>query len=268
VENARERSAASEFETASKQAEEEAARAALHAAQAQLQAAEADQQQAAIELDKTIIRAPIDGIVISRDVDEGQTVAASLAAPTLFTIGNDLKKMRVNAAVSETDIGKVRAGMAAEFRVDAYPGQRFRGVVSQVRYAETVVDNVVTYTTLIDVDNPDLLLRPGMTATILFEVTRAEDVLMAPNAALRFDPSAKPAELSWNRPGRGQPMQPRVYRFADGGLVAVPVEIGLNDGRYTEIRTAALRPGDEVVVAQELTGGRKPIAVQRMMGRG
>ena len=105
-------------------------------------------------------------MIISRDVDVGQTVAASLSAPTLFTIANDLRNMRVSAAVSETDIGRVREGMATEFRVDAYPKLRFRGSVTQVRYAETVVDNVVTYVTLIDAPNPDLLLRPGMTATV------------------------------------------------------------------------------------------------------
>ena len=121
---------------------------------------------AAVDLDRTVIRSPISGVAISRDVDAGQTVAASLTAPTLFTIANDLAKMQVNAAVSETDIGKIHEGGSAEFRVDAYPDRRFHGVVSQVRYAETVVDNVVTYTALIDVDNTDLALRPGMTATV------------------------------------------------------------------------------------------------------
>src|SRR5262249_45742891 len=146
---------------------------------------------AVAELSKTVIKAPIDGVVIRRDVDIGQTVAASLQAPSLFLIANDLKQMRVNAAVSETDIGRIREKMEAQFRVDAFPGRKFRGVVSQVRYAETVVDNVVTYTTLIDVDNSDLTLRPGMTATILFEVAKAPaDSLIVPNAALRFDPSA------------------------------------------------------------------------------
>lgn len=218
-----------------------------------MQAAEADRRAAEIELGKTIIRSPIDGVVISRDVDAGQTVAASLQAPTLFTIANDLTKMQVNAAVSETDIGKVYEGMEAEFRVDAYPQRRFRGTVAQVRYAETVVDNVVTYTTLINVDNPDLALRPGMTATILFEVARAEDVLLVPNAALRFNPQAD-TEVTWNRPGRGQPVRPRVYRLEDGALVEVPVELGLNDGSFTEIRAGPLREGDKVVVEQQIRG--------------
>jgi HlyD family secretion protein len=253
IEAAFARQAASDFELQSTKAAEAAAVAALHAAEAELQAAEADRRAAEIELGKTIIRSPIDGVVISRDVDAGQTVAASLQAPTLFTIANDLTKMQVNAAVSETDIGKVYEGMEAEFRVDAYPQRRFRGTVAQVRYAETVVDNVVTYTTLINVDNPDLALRPGMTATILFEVARAEDVLLVPNAALRFNPQAD-TEVTWNRPGRGQPVRPRVYRLENGALVEVPVELGLNDGSFTEVRAGPLREGDKVVVEQQIRG--------------
>jgi len=263
IEQAYERSAASEYELRAARAEEAAALAALHAAAAQLQAAQADQRMAAIELEKTIIRSPIDGVVISRDVDAGQTVAASLAAPTLFTIANDLRRMRVNAAVSETDIGLVREGMPAEFRVDAYPGRRFQGVVSQVRYAQTVVDNVVTYTTLIEVDNSDLLLRPGMTATILFEVARAEDVLLVPNAALRFDPRPPQAATDWTKPGRGRPAAPRVFRLEADQLVEVPIEPGLTDGSFTEVRGGALREGDRVVIDMQPTGAPRT-ALPRM----
>jgi HlyD family secretion protein len=267
TERAFERAAASDFELESAQAAENAALAALHAAQAQLQAAEADQRMAAIELEKTIIRSPIDGIVISRNVDAGQTVAASLSAPTLFTIANDLTKMRVNAAVSETDIGRVYEGMPAEFRVDAFPGRRFRGAVSQVRYAQTVVDNVVTYTTLIDVDNSDLSLRPGMTATILLQVAKADDVLMVPNAALRFNPQTQPADTDWNRPGRGRPLQPRVFRLTGDTLVEIPIEPGLNDGSFTELKSGELNPGDRVVVEQQARGGsagQRPSGPPRM----
>jgi HlyD family secretion protein len=263
IEQAYERSAASEYELRAARAEEAAALAALHAAQAQLQAAQADQRMAAIELEKTIIRSPIDGVVISRDVDAGQTVAASLAAPTLFTIANDLRRMRVNAAVSETDIGLVREGMPAEFRVDAYPGRRFQGVVSQVRYAQTVVDNVVTYTTLIEVDNSDLLLRPGMTATILFEVARAENALLVPNAALRFDPHPPAATGGWTRPGRGRPATPRVFRLEANQLVEVAIEPGLTDGSFTEVRGGALREGDLVVIDMQPTGATRA-ALPRM----
>jgi HlyD family secretion protein len=259
-----ERQAASDFEIRTAETASEAARAALHGAEAQVEAARADLQQAQVELNKTIIKSPIDGVVISRDVDEGQTVAASLQAPTLFTIANDLRKMRVNAAVSETDIGKIHEGMDAQFRVDAYPGRKFRGVVSQVRFAETIVDNVVTYKTMIDVDNHDLSLRPGMTATILFEVAKVQDVIIVPNAALRFDPNAVDPSSSpaaganpWSaRPARGRPAQPRVFRLEDGQqLVEVPIQAGLNDGTMTQVASSDLKPGDRIVVEQTLGGG-------------
>ncbi len=252
VEDMARRQAASPFELDSVLIAEQAAAAALQAAQAQVEAAEAARQFAAVELEKTVITSPIDGIVISRNVDEGQTVAASLQAPTLFTIANDLSRMRVNAAVSETDIGRIREGMPAEFRVDAYPGRRFQGVVSQVRFAQTVVDNVVTYTTLIDVDNGDLSLRPGMTATILFEVAKATDTLLVPNAALRFDPQppapAASSQMGWAPPAPGRPLRPRVFRVVADRLVEVPLELGLSDGSHTQVVSGDLKEGDAVVV--------------------
>jgi HlyD family secretion protein len=264
LEYAFQRQAATDFEVKTAQAAEEAALAALHAAEAQLEADQADERMAEIELSKTVIASPIDGVVISRDVDAGQTVAASLSAPTLFTIANDLTKMRVNAAVNETDIGVVHEGMEAEFRVDAYPNRRYRGRVSQVRYAQTVVENVVTYTTLVDVDNPDLSLRPGMSATIMFEVAKAEDVLMVPNAALRFDPQTVPTEVDWRRPGRGMPIQPRVFRLDGSALVEVPVELGLNNGQFTEVRSDVLSQGDPVVVDKIMVAGGGRSLRQRM----
>lgn len=253
--------AASELEHRISVAEEDAARAALHAAEAQLQIAEADKRRAAVDVDKTVIRSPIDGVVISRDVDEGQTVAATMNAPTLFTIANDLAKMRVNAAVSEMDIGKVRDGMQAEFRVDAYPDRRFEGVVSQVRYKETIENNVVTYTTLVLVDNPDLLLRPGMTARITFEVDRVEEVLKVPNAALRFNPNPKPTrnngESSTNESStNGRSKQPHVYRLEGAKLLEVPVTLGLTDGKFTAVTSEQLKIGDAVAVGRQPQLGR------------
>lgn len=265
IEEAHKRQAASQLELDEARAAEDAARAAVAAAAAQVLADEADRDFARIELDKTVIRSPIDGVVISRNVDEGQTVAASLQAPTLFTIANDLKKMRVNAAVSETDIGRIHEGMPAEFRVDAYPGRRFKGVVSQVRFAQTVVDNVVTYTSMIDVDNSDLALRPGMTATILFEVAKAEDALLVPNAALRFDPNAQALGMDFMKPGRGRAGRPRVFKLGpENELVEVQVEPGLNDGSVTQLVSGDLKAGDRVVV--EASGQRRPAAptAQRM----
>lgn len=253
-----EQSAATELELAEAKVAEQQATASMHAAEAEVERAEADARLAAVDLDRTVIRSPIDGVVISRDVDAGQTVAASFTSPTLFTIANDLAKMQVNAAVSETDIGKVREGGGADFRVDAYPERRFHGVISQVRFAETIVDNVVTYTTLIDVDNSDLALRPGMTATISFEVDRAENVLIVPNAAMRFNPVAPPVNGDWRRPGRAVRMQPRVFKLDGGRAVETPIEPGLTDGSFTEVRSGELREDDAVVIEQ--TGGPRNLA--------
>lgn len=250
------KNAATELELKEAQIAAQQALASLHAAEAEVERAEADARSAAVDVDRTVIRSPIDGVVISRSVDEGQTVAASLQAPTLFTIANDLAKMQVNAAVSETDIGKIREGGLAEFRVDAYPERRFKGVVSQVRFAETIVDNVVTYTTLIDVDNSDLALRPGMTATISFEVARVEDAMVVPNAAMRFSIDAPAEEGNWNRPGKARKMQPRVYVLVDGQPKETPIEPGLTDGAVTEIKSGELREGDPVITEQ--SGGPRP----------
>lgn len=252
IENASKHMAASDFELRSIHADLASAEASLAAARAQVEAADADLTNAKVELDKTIIRAPIDGVVISRAIDVGQTVAASLQTPDLYTIANDLSKMQINAAVSETDIGRIHEGMHAQFRVDAFPGRKFEGVVSQVRYAETVTDNVVTYTALIAVNNPDLSLRPGMTATILFEVEKAENVLMVPNNALRFDPNAanSSALVDWRQPGKGREAKPRVFKMHDGALVEIPLELGLNDGSSTQIVSGELAAGDAVVVEQ------------------
>ncbi len=251
IEKASERGAATDFEIRTARADEAMAAAALSAAEAQYQAAEADVEQASVELDKTIIRSPIDGVVISRDVDEGQTVAATMNTPTLFTIANDLTKMRVNAAVSEMDIGKVREGMKAEFEVDAYPDRKFHGVVSQVRYAEKVEQNVVTYTTLISVENPELLLRPGMTARILFEVKRVEDAVKVPNAALRFIPEQERAKLRHQTDESETSKSPCVYVLRDDEPVQLAVELGLTDGKYTAITSDGLEPGQAVVTAEE-----------------
>jgi HlyD family secretion protein len=160
--------------------------AAARGAQAQTKAA---LYQAQVNLDMTKIVSPTDGTVISRSVDVGQTVAASLAAPTLFVIAKDLREMQVDTSVAEADVGRLVPGMAATFTVDAFPGERFRGKVRQIRNAPTTLQNVVTYDAVIDVANPDLKLRPGMTANITFIAAEKDDVLRVPNAALRFRPT-------------------------------------------------------------------------------
>lgn len=253
LEAAFQRNASSSFEIESAKIAVQKAEAAAAAAAAQAEAAHAGLKTVEIDLSYTKIYAPIDGVVVSRDIDVGQTVAATMQAPTLFTIAQDLRKMRVSAAVSETDVGQITEGMAAEFRVDAYPTQRFRGVVSQVRYKETVTNNVVTYQTLIDVENPDLLLRPGMTASIDFETQRADEVLLCPNSALRFDPnSGGAAQLNWS-PGRGRKIEPRVFQLVDNQLQEVKVKLGVSDGAVTAIESATLKQGDEVVTDFDYT---------------
>ncbi len=170
------------------QADMDAATTSLESAKASLMQAQAALQRSEVNLRYATIRTPISGVVISRNVDVGQTVAASLQAPTLFSIANDLKKMQVQASVDEADIGNVKIGQHVSFRVDSYPEERFEGMVSQVRLAPVVTQNVVTYTVIIDVANPELKLMPGMTATVSIEVDKREDVLRLPVQAIRFTP--------------------------------------------------------------------------------
>src|SRR4051794_30904832 len=160
----------------------------LHQAQAVVQTREASVRKAKVDLERTTIYAPIDGMVISRNVDVGQTVAANFTAPTLFVVANDLTKMQIEAAVSEADVGGIEVGQQVDFSVDAFPGRTFRGSVSQVRYAPVTNQNVVTYTSSVDVSNPDLKLRPGMTATASIITAQRNQALKIPNAALRFRP--------------------------------------------------------------------------------
>lgn len=170
------------------QADMDAATTTLESAKASLKQTEASLERAEVNMRYATIRAPIGGVVISRSVDVGQTVAASLQAPTLFTIANDLRKMQVQASVDEADIGNVKAGQSVTFRVDAFAEEEFKGVVSQIRLAPTITQNVVTYTVIVDVDNPQQKLMPGMTATMTIEVERKDDVLRVPLLALRFTP--------------------------------------------------------------------------------
>jgi HlyD family secretion protein len=188
------------------------AEAQLKSTQSQIVQAEAAVNKAKVDLDHTIITAPIDGIVIKRSVDKGQTVAASMSAPELFIIAADLTKMQVNANIDESDVGRMRPGQAVTFRVDAYPTETFHGNVKQVRLNPLTVQNVVTYSTVIDVPNPDLKLKPGMTANVNIEIARRDNVLRVPNAALRFRPTKDifdalnqtvPPELDRGFGGRG-----------------------------------------------------------------
>ena len=178
---------ATELETA--EVNLRAAQAQLQSAQAQVTQSRAALNQAQVNLQHTVIETPIDGIVISRNVDVGQTVAASMQAPTLFVIAADLTKMKVNANIDEADVGRIRPGQHVLFRVDAYPASEFDGTVSQIRLQPTTVQNVVTYATVIDVPNNDLRLKPGMTANVQIQIATRNNVLRVPNTALRFRPT-------------------------------------------------------------------------------
>src|SRR6185436_320455 len=217
--------AASDLDTAVTAASQ--AEAQVKSAEAQIVQARAQLDQAQVNLGHTIITAPIDGIVVARSVDVGQTVAASMQAPTLFVIAGDLARMQVLASVDESDIGRVQQGQPVSFTVDAYPGDTFTGTVSQVRLQPTVDQNVVSYTTVIDVPNRSLKLKPGMTASVSIEIARADDVLLVPSAALRFRPATDDAKTAAPRDanGNGAPREARaprtgnsrrVWTFADG----------------------------------------------------
>jgi HlyD family secretion protein len=171
------------------------ARADIQSSEARLEQAQSQLDSSKVDLTYTIIKSPIDGIVIDRRINIGQTVAASLQAPVLFQIADDLSKMQVECSVDEADIGKVKEGQKVKFTVDAFPTENFTGKVSQVRYAPEIVQNVVTYTTIVEVSNPEMKLRPGMTATVSVVTGEAKNVLRVPNSALRFNPSLSPEEM-------------------------------------------------------------------------
>lgn len=245
---------ASENELLVAKTEQEATQAAWHGAQASVKSAQAALNAAKVDLERTVIRSPIDGVVIARNIEDGQTVAASLQAPELFVIANDLKRMQVNANVSEADIGLIHEGKPATFRVDAYPTRQFAGTISQIRYNATDVDGVVTYITLIQVQNDDLSLRPGMTANVTFEVARAHDAVRIPNAALRFDPN--PPQVRNGRPRQGRrPRAPAVYVLKKGRPERVEVQVGLSDGTMTELKGDALAEGDAVITERNWRAG-------------
>jgi HlyD family secretion protein len=261
------------------QSELDAAQTAYDAALAQLEVnkaqsaqAQAALNQATVDLNNTVIRSPVDGIVISRNVDVGQTVAASLQAPTLFTIANDLAKMEVHTNVDEADVGNVVEGQEVSFTVDAFPARRFRGRVHQVRNAPTVVQNVVTYDAVVRIDNKELLLKPGMTANVQFLVNQKEDVLTIPNIALRFRPpdqKNEAQELLRQEQSRAAPSvgARRTSRSAGGGggagrggrrltvyllkgstVQPVDVQLGITDGSKTEVRSSELKENDAVII--------------------
>jgi HlyD family secretion protein len=257
------------------------AEASVKAAQAQVTQARASLSQNQVNLSHTVITAPVDGIVISRNVDVGQTVAASMSAPTLFVIAKDLSQMQVNASVDEADIGRIKPGQAVEFRVDAFPRETFTGTVSQVRLQPVVSQNVVSYVTVISVPNEALKLKPGMTANVTVEIARADDVLRVANGALRFQPptvaalppaqtgqTADTAVRARGEGGRG----PRVWVLRDGQPQPVGVQTGLSDDTTTAIIGGELAEGAQVITgvkptdAAATTSTASPLIPQRPGG--
>lgn len=255
----------SEQEFAGGQAAVMRARGAFRSAEAQVSQAQATLDVQQTDLAKAVIRSPIDGIVLTAAARPGQTVAASLQAPVLFTLAQDLKHLELDLAVDEADIGQVHEGQTAEFTVDAWPGRTFPAHVHQVRYAGRSVAGVVTYQVILDVENPDLLLRPGMTVTAEITVRRDEQVLLVPNAALRFAPEDHAASresgfaalvkgkhsFDVTRAADGS-RSPRVWTVHDGHLHALAIEPGPSDGSWTEIAPGAVAPGTPLVVAAGL----------------
>jgi len=272
------------------------AETAFQSAQANLKAAEGSvaQTRGALMQSKTnlrysVIRSPVDGVVISRAIDVGQTVAASFQTPTLFTIAQDLTKMQIEVSVDEADISRVKLAQKASFTVDAYPEQTFNGKVVQVRSAPVITQNVVTYVVVVNVDNADLKLKPGMTANVAIEVGRKEEVIKLPPAALRFKPKLKGDEQK-SATGAGKPMEggqsgamgkiggtgkpgrkdkgQQVYVLKEGAPTAIPVKTGIGNNSGIELVEGPLKEGDEVIIEQQGGDtGKKKSAMGSPMGR-
>lgn len=237
--------------------------ATLASARSQMDQARATLAVDRANLAKAEIRSPINGTVLARKVEPGQTVAASFQAPVLFTLAEDLTKMELHVDVDEADVGQVRTGQNATFTVDAYAGREFPSKVSEVRNAAKTVSGVVTYETVLSVDNTQLLLRPGMTGTANVTVNALENVLLVPNAALRFTPPASAARDQrplWSRifpapprpPPRqvqksGERRQQQVWTLRDGQPVAIAVTVGATDGRVTQVVSGGVEPGFDVI---------------------
>jgi HlyD family secretion protein len=231
----------------------------VNGAEATVKQAEAAMRQAETNLSYTKIVSPIDGVVVNRAYDIGQTVAASFQAPTLFTIAQDLARMQVSTNIDEADIGKIKLGQKATFSVDAFPDETFMGKISQIRLSSAVVQNVVTYPVLIDVANPDLTLKPGMTANVSIPVEQLTNVMKIPNSALRFQPDPLDVEGDVKEGGikKEAPIKKRgtiVYMMtADGKLRGIPVQTSITDGTYTAIQSDQLKEGMPIVAGMATT---------------
>ncbi len=227
--------------------EMEQAEIELISAEANLETAEANYKKAKQNIDYTLITSPISGTIISKEVEEGQTVASSFSTPTLFKIAEDLKLMQIEASVSEADIGKITPTMEAEFTVDAYPNDVFKGTVRQVRLNPVEEQNVVMYTVIIDVPNEDKKLLPGMTSFVTIVSDEKDNVLRVPNTSIQFKPSAfLRQKIKGTGPDSLKPNQAVVYLFQGGYIFPKVIELGLTDVMYSEVKTG-LKEGDKII---------------------
>ena len=247
----------------------QSAKAAVKAAEGSVAQTRGSLMQSKTNLRYSIIRSPVDGVVISRAIDVGQTVAASFQTPTLFTIAQDLTKMQIEVSVDEADISRIQLHQKASFTVDSYPELTFRGEIVQIRSAPVITQNVVTYIVVVNVDNSDLKLMPGMTANVSVEVAKKDDVLKLPPAALRFKPKTKNADIKDKNPadrtgtsakrpagggkgvpGKGKGRSQQVYLLKEGKPVASPVKTGIANNSSIELTESDLKEGDEVIIEQ------------------
>lgn len=259
----------------------------LKSAHAQLIQAKAAADKDQVNLSYSVITSPVSGVVVARLVDIGQTVAASFQTPTLIQIAQDLTKMAIDTSFAEADIGNIKEGMPVRFTVDAFPNRSFQGVVQQIRLNPTNQQNVVTYNVRINVDNPDQILLPGMTAYVSIGVQKRDGALLVPNAALRFKPADSsekkgnngqagmgpgadggPPKAAGGPGGKGKKRDGQsgtVYVLAGDAIKPVPVQVGITDNRNTEIVGGELKAGDRVVTGENSNGDRKPSSVGMRM---
>ncbi|MEK7280628.1 MAG: efflux RND transporter periplasmic adaptor subunit, partial [Nitrospirota bacterium] len=234
--------------------------AALNAAQARIKEEQAAERLARLNLENIVITSPIDGIVISRNVEIGQTVAASLQAPTLFTIANDLSEMVIDTNVDEADIGRIEVGQPASMTVDTYPQDPFKGVVLKIYNQPTISQNVVTYNVVINVKNQGLKLRPGMTANVTIIIGQKDNVLKIPNAALRF----RPPDLKERVEGPSIHPLSTIWILENDILMPARVKLGISDGQHSEIISGDVKEGQEIAIdINKSTGSSKRPAAFR-----
>lgn len=260
---------------------------ALKSAHAQLDTARGQLMRDKTNQSYSVIRSPVSGVVVDRVVDVGQTVAASFQTPTLIKIAQDLSKMQIDSSFAEADIGKIKVGQKAKFSVDAFTNRNFEGVVKQLRLNPTVTTNVVTYDVVVSVDNPEQILLPGMTAYVNIMVAKHDNVLLVPNAALRFKPKEDENQTSKsgnNAKGQGNSQvngqhngkkksaqdngaNGKVYLIKDGKLSSISVNIGISDGHQTEITSTDLKLNDKVIIGENQTNDAAPSSTNTMRFR-